>query len=476
MTVKSEIKNIINNKENLIKKINEKIWEFAELGFQEFQSAELYEDLLKKEGFEVRTNLGGMPTAFEGSFGSGKPIIGILAEYDALPSLSQKAGLAKKEAIVEEGSGHGCGHNSLGAGSFGAALALKEYMEKYKLEGTIKLFGCPSEEKGNSKTFLARDGYFDDLDAAFTWHPGDRNGIWSCGSLANVSVVFNFKGVTAHAAATPHLGRSALDSAEIMNIGINYLREHIIPEARIHYAYLDVGGNAPNVVQDRASVHYFIRAPKVSQVLEIYERVKDIAKGSALISGTESNYELFAGLSDFIPNPTKKKILHDSMTEYGPPEFDEEDYKLARKFFESLTENEKNNIKNQLNKKLGEELAAKVLEKPLDTSIEPFKILPIAMPGSTDVGDVSHVVPTAQLSMATTSIGTSPHTWQMTAQGNTSMAIKGTKSAAGAMALAVLKVLEKPELLVKAREELNAETGGQYICPIPKDLKPRLNE
>lgn len=476
MTVKDEIKKIINEKENLIKIVNEKIWEYAELGFQEFKSAELYEELLKDEGFRVRTNLGGMPTAFEANFGSGKPIIGILAEYDALPGLSQEAGVSKKTPLVEEGSGQGCGHNSLGAGAFGAALSLKDYMEKHKIEGTIKLFGCPSEEKGNSKTFLARDGYFDDLDAVFTWHPGDRNGIWSFGSLANVSVVFNFKGVTAHAAATPHLGRSALDSVEIMNVGVNYLREHIVPEARVHYAYLDVGGNAPNVVQDRASVHYFIRAPKVAQVLEIYDRVKDIAKGAALISGTESSYELFAGLSDFIPNPTLSQILHDSMTEYGPPEFDEEDYKLAKSFFESLTETEKTNIKMQLTKKLGPELAEKVLERPLDTSIEPFKMLPFAMPGSTDVGDVSHVVPTAQLSMATTSIGTSPHTWQMTAQGNTPMAMKGTKAAAGAIALAVLKVIEEPELLEKARQELNAETGGQYMCPIPKDLKPRLED
>lgn len=476
MDIREEIYNIIENKENLIKIVNEKVWEFAELGFKEFKSAELYVDLLEKDGFKIEKNLGGMPTAFEASFGSGKPVIGILAEYDALPNLSQEAGVNKKSQVIEGGSGHGCGHNSLGAGAFGAVISLKEYMEKHNIEGTIKLFGCPSEEKGNSKTFLARDGYFDDLDAAFTWHPGDRNAIWSFGSLANISVVFSFKGVTAHAAAVPHLGRSALDSVEIMNVGVNYLREHIIPEARVHYAYLDVGGTAPNVVQDSASVHYYIRAPKVSQVLEIYERIKDIAKGAALISGTESSYELFAGLSDFIPNPTLSKVLHDAMMKYGPPEFDEEDYKLAKSFFETLSESEKNNIKGQLVKRLGQEMAGKILERPLDTNIEPFKILPIVMPGSTDVGDVSYVVPTAQLSMATTSMGTAPHTWQMTAQGNTSIAMKGTKAAAGAIALAVLKVIEKPELLEQAREELNAETGGEYICPIPKELKPRLDD
>lgn len=476
MERKEEIHVILECKEPLIAAINAKVWEYAELGFQEFRSAELYRDLLAQEGFEVISGLDGMPTAFEARFGDQSPVIGILAEYDALPGLSQEAGKSVKSPLVPGGSGHGCGHNSLGAGAFGAAVALKEYMQRHDIKGTIKLFGCPSEEKGNAKTFLARDGFFDDLDAAFTWHPMDINAVWGVSSLANVSVVFKFKGRTAHAAAAPHLGRSALDSAEIMSVGVNYLREHIIPEARVHYAYLDVGGRAPNVVQDRAEVHYFIRAPKVTQVLEIYERVKDIAKGAALIAGTESSFELYSGLSDFLPNPTLSKVLHEAMVAYGPPEFDEEDFKIAKAFFETLSDPEKNEMKAKLTKKVGEEKAKQILERPLDTLIQPLQLYPVAMPGSTDVGDASHVVPTAQLTMATNAMGTAAHTWQMSAQANTSVALKGTKAAAGALALAILHVLENPQLLEQAREELNKDTGGQYICPIPGDLKPRLED
>lgn len=472
--MKHAIYNNIEAKSHLIEKINKDIWDYAELGLQEYKSIDLYSRLLEEEGFKVTKNLAGMPTAFEASFGSGKPIIGIMAEYDALPNLSQKAGTPSHIPIVEGNNGHGCGHNSLGAASFGAVLAVKEYMVNNNLKGTIKLFGCPSEEKDNGKTFMARDGYFDDLDAAFTWHPSDKNAAWGLSSLANISVVFHFKGKTAHAAATPHLGRSALDSAEIMSIGVNYLREHIIPEARVHYAYLDTGGTAPNVVQGTTSVHYYIRAPKVKQVLEIYDRIKDIAKGAALMCGTESRYELYTGLSDYIPNKILTEVLHESMVEFGSPEFDETDFKLAREFFMTLSKTEQDDVNKYLIANFGKEKAKNILEKPLHTAIETLKILPVAMPGSTDVGDLSYVTPTAQLTIATCALGTSPHTWQMTAQGNTSMALKGVKAAAGAMALASLKIMKDPELAKKAREELNIETGGEYICPIPKDLKPKI--
>lgn len=220
-------------------------------------------------------------TGFQARFGSGQPVIALLAEYDALPGLSQTGGCTTRQMVEGNPDGHGCGHNLLGAGVFGAALALKEFLEQNPEKGSVVLFGCPSEEKGNGKNLMARDGAFRDVDAAFTWHPGDRNYIWSTGSLANISVHFDFKGLTAHAAATPHLGRSALDAAELMSVGVNYLREHIIPEARVHYAYIDVGGTAPNVVQGTSRVHYFIREPKTWQVLEIFERVKDVAKGAA---------------------------------------------------------------------------------------------------------------------------------------------------------------------------------------------------
>src|SRR5690625_1195843 len=466
----------LEEKFDVIKEVNETIWDYAEIGLEEMKSVSLYKKLLEQEGFDVQTNIAGMPTAFMASYGSGKPIIGITAEYDALPQLSQKAGKAEYSPIEEGGHGHGCGHNSLGAAAFGGALAVKEYLKEQNFEGTIKLFGCPSEEKDNGKTFMAREGYFDDLDAAFTWHPMDRNTAWSGGSLANISVIFNFKGKTAHAAATPHLGRSALDSAEIMNVGANYLREHITPDARIHYAYLDVGGSAPNVVQGSAKVHYLIRAPKVKQALEVFERMKDVAKGAALICGTESSYDILTGLSDFIPNTVLTKTLHESMGEFGAPEFNEEDFGLAYKFFKSLTESEKDRVKADLRKQYDPEKAEEILQKPLDTSIQPLVFSSEVMPGSTDVGDLSYVAPTAQFTMATTALGTSPHTWQMVAQGNTSMALKGVKAASGALALASIKVLQNPDIAEKAKKELQEATGGEYICPIPKDIQPNVNK
>lgn len=476
MNVQSKVEAYLRDKQDLIHEINEKIWHYAEIGLEEMNSVSLYEKLLVQEGFDVNRHIAGMPTAFVATYGSGKPVIGITAEYDALPNLSQEAGKAEPSPVKEGAHGHGCGHNSLGAAAFGAALAVKEYLKEHQVSGTIKLFGCPSEEKDNGKTFMAREGYFDDIDCAFTWHPMDKNSVWGVRSLANISVVFNFKGKTAHAAAAPHLGRSALDSVEMMNIGVNYLREHIIPEARVHYAYVDVGGTAPNVVQGSASVHYFIRAPKVTQVLDIFERVKDIAKGAALMSGTTSTYEVQTGLSDFIPNPTLSQLLHNSMELYGAPKFIEEDFELSKSFFNSLTEQEQQQVEQELSKVYGKEKTKQMVNRPLHTEIMPFFMSEEAMPGSTDVGDVSYVTPTAQLTMATTAFGTSPHTWQMTAQGNTSIALKGVEAAAGSIAVASIQVIEDPSLAEKARQELNEETGGKYVCPIPENVQPKIKE
>lgn len=474
--MRQQVEQYLQEKQNLIEEVNEKIWHYAEIGLDEMKSVTLYEKLLTDEGFTFNKNVAGMPTAFIATYGSGNPVIGIAAEYDALPNLSQEAGVAEQSPIEEGANGQGCGHNSLGAASFGAALAVKEYLKNNNVEGTIKLFGCPSEEKDNGKAFMAREGCFDDVDAAYTWHPMDTNNVWGTRSLANISVVFNFKGKTAHAAATPHLGRSALDSAEIMSVGVNYLREHIIQEARIHYAYLDVGGEAPNVVQGTSSVHYYIRAPKANQVLDIFERVKDVAKGAALMTGTESSFEIQTGLSDFIPNPVLSEVLQESMEEFGAPKFTEKEFTLARKFFETLSIEEQEDIKKDLTQKHGKERAEEILKNPLDTDIAPLELSPVAKPGSTDVGDVSYVTPTAQLLMATTALGTSPHTWQMTAQGNTSIARKGLHAAAGAMAMASIKVIEQPELAKKAREALNQETGGTYVCPIPEDVQPKIKK
>lgn len=478
MTYKEFVTQAIEEKKERIIDLSDRIFDFAELGFHEFKTAALYEEVLKKEGFQVEMGLAGMPTAFKASFGHGKPVIGMLAEYDALPELSQIGGRTERIPREDENpDGHGCGHNLLGAGAFAAALAMKKYLEEHPDKGTVILFGCPSEEKGNGKTLMARDGVFDGVDAAFTWHPSDTNEAWTVSTLANVSVFFRFKGVTSHAAASPEQGRSALDAAELMSVGINYLREHIIQEARIHYAYRDVGGIAPNVVQGRSCVHYFIRAPKSWQVQEIYKRVIDVAEGAAKMTGTEMTYELYAGLSDYIPNRVLTTLVDECMHEIGPAAYDEEDYALARRFLnETSTPEELEAKKAKFTRMFGAERLDEILERPIHSEIAPVNWYRPAMSGSTDVGDASYVMPTAQVMMASATLGTTSHTWQYTAHGNTAMAHKAMLTAGKVLALAAIRLVEDPDMLEKARAEWMAETGGVYNCPIPKEIGPRLNE
>lgn len=454
MDQKQFVEQAVDQKEKEIVELSDKIFDYAETGFHEFRSAKLYQQMLEAEGFSVEMGICGMPTAFQASYGSGSPVIGLLAEYDALPELSQKGGCPHRTpAEGDNPDGHGCGHNLLGAGTFAAALAMKAWLTENPGKGTVVLFGCPSEEKGNGKVFLAREGKLGILDAALTWHPSDTNEVVTESSLANISVFFRFKGVTSHAAAAPEMGRSALDAAELMSVGINYLREHIIPEARIYYAYRDVGGIAPNVVQGHSCVHYFVRAPKSSQVQEIFKRVLDVAEGAAKMSGTEMTYELYAGLSDYIPNHVLSELLHECMVEIGAPKFDAADVEKARAFMDDPS-----------------------AKKVLDTEIAPLVWSGRVMPGSTDVGDASYVVPTAQLNMATEAIGTPGHSWQMTAQGNMEAAHKAMLTAGKAMALAGIRLFEDPKIVKKAREEWQEETGGRYDCPIPKEIGPRLED
>ena len=367
---------------------------------------------------------------------------------------------------------------SVGSHMFEAAvLGKRQFFEEHPEAGSVVLFGCPSEEKGDGKAIMAREGIFDGVDAAFTWHPGDKNEIWSESTLANVSVFFNFKGVTSHAAAAPELGRSALDAAELMSVGVNYLREHIISDARIHYAYRDVGGIAPNVVQGHSRVHYFIRAPKSWQVKEIYRRVVDVAEGAAKMTGTEMTYELYAGLSDYIPNHVLSEVLHESMEEIGAPAYDEADFALASRFFhETATPEELEAKRASLRKLFGADHLDEIEARPLHTRISPLVWTGKVQAGSTDVGDASYVIPTAMCTTATATLGTAAHTWQMTAHGNTEIAHKAMLNAGEAIALAALKTMESPEILKKAHDEWLAETNGIYECPIPKEIGPRLED
>ena len=477
MDNKGFILDAVGSKKDKILELSDRIFDYAETGFHEFNSSELFEKMLEEEGFTVERGIDGMPTAFKASYGKGRPVIAFLAEYDALPELSQVGGETKRETTgTDNPDGHGCGHNLLGAGTFAAALGLKAYLDETGKEGTVVLFGCPSEEKGNSKTLMARDGVFEGVDVAFTWHPADVNAVVTSSTLANVSVFFRFKGLTSHAAAAPDKGRSALDAAELMSVGVNYLREHITSDARVHYAYRDVGGIAPNVVQGHSCVHYFVRAPKSWQVQEILKRVIDVAEGAAKMTGTEMSYELYAGLSDFIPNHVVSEVLQQAFDEVGAPDFDEADRELAHRFFyESYSPEEVEAAKANIKKLFGP-LADKYIESPLHDGIAPISWTRPIQFGSSDVGDASYVMPTAWLSTATATLCTPGHTWQMCAHGTTEIAHKAMLRAGEVLALAASKFIDEPELCEKAKAELKEETGGSYVCPIPDEIGPRLDE
>lgn len=474
MEMVNEIKKLVDAKKEAFLHAGDLVWEYAEIGFKEFQSAKALTDVLKAEGFAVEEGVAGIPTAFVASWGEGKPIIGLLGEYDALPALKHAAGDPVESSEIVSENGHGCGHNLLGAGALGAAMAVKDYMQAHGLKGTIRYYGCPGEEFGSGKMFMARAGLFDDLDAAFTWHGGAYNAITADHSLANLCAYFKFKGRTSHAAGSPHLGRSALDACELMNVGCNYLREHILPDERIHYAYTDVGGSAPNVVQDHACVFYYVRSPRLYQVLDLYERVKDVARGAALMTGTQLEIVLNDGLCDYVPNDTLSKLLYESFCEAGGPKFSEEEKALAAEFAKTFDPAAVADKARTLAAHFGPEVAEKYKDQILVEDIFPYHASDMISSGSTDVGDVSYCAPTAQMNVSTWALCTTGHTWQVTAQSGSDIGRTGTVKAAEVLALASIKAMQNPELLEKAKEEWKKTTGGKYVCPVTDDVQPAL--
>lgn len=473
MGEKETICGLASDKYDAVAAINQFVWSHAEYGYQEQESAARIKELLRAEGFEVEEHTAGIETAFIARFGNGRPVIGILAEYDALPSLSQKAGEASPCPVEGQAYGHGCGHSALGAGAVGAALIVKEYLEQNEISGTIELYGCPAEETGFGKVFMVKEHCFDHLDMAFTWHPMDVNMPMAARFVAYYKVRFDFKGVSSHAGSAPELGRSALDACELMNVGVNYLREHIISTARVHYAYLDCGGEAPNVVQDHASLLYFIRAPKLAQSKEILDRISKIAEGAAMMTETSVSVKVLGGMNDYISNPTASKLLSDAFCETGAPDFGEEEFAIARRFLDAMPEEQRSRVMKKgaaLNGVTPEEFA----QKPLHTCVIPYspEMRNQLMTGSTDVGDVSYQVPTAQLMAAVGIPETGAHTWQFTAQVGSSIGDKASAAAARAIALACIKVCRDPSLAEKAKQELLEETGGMYLSPIPDGIRP----
>ncbi|NWQ41959.1 amidohydrolase [Bacillus sp. EB106-08-02-XG196] len=466
--------NLIDEKKDKWISMSNQIWEFAETRFDEFRSADLICRSLESEGFSVQKGLAGIDTAFVGSYGSGSPVVAILGEYDALSGLSQKSGVSVYDPIEPGGNGHGCGHNLLGTGSLAAAVALKDMMEKEGLQGTVKYYGCPAEEGGSGKTYMAREGCFNDVDFALSWHPWTTNTILPGNSLANCQVYFKFKGKSAHAAVQPHLGRSALDAVELMNVGVNYLREHIISEARVHYAITNTGGFSPNVVQAEAEVLYLIRAPKTPQVQEIYERVCNIAKGAALMTGTEVEIVFDKACSNLMGNVTLNAKMAEVFEEVGVPSYTEEEIRFAKQLHASLSEEDKANEISKLPK----EIARNLKDKPIFDMVYPYSddIADAPLGGSTDVGDVSWIVPTAQVGTACWVLGTPAHTWQVVSIGSTSIGHKGMLQAGKVLAGTALEVMKDPELLEKCKQELKERLGNNvYQCPIPKEILPAQN-
>ncbi len=450
------------------------IFNHPETRFEEFKSANFLMEECEKQGFTVERNIADISTAFTATFGSGKPVIAFLGEFDALPELNQKPCITHPERIDgTENIGHGCGHNLLGTGAFAAACATKAYLEERQLPGTVIFYGCPGEEGGSGKTFMVRENAFDGVDAALTWHPSPTNAIMSLPTLANYQITFKFKGVAAHAANSPHLGRSALDAVELMNVGVNYLREHIIQDARVHYAVTDTGGFSPAVVQPQAEVLYLIRAPKIHEAKGIYERICKIAEGAALMTETKLEIEFIKACSNYVPNRSLEKIMYQSLQTIGAGETTEEEQVYAKEIWDTFTQEEQD-FYIDLMKGFGYfGDGSEFKGKYLADSISDYRESDEIFYGSTDVSDVSWVVPTVQLTAATSALATPLHTWQMTAQGLTSFAHKGMLRAASTMALTGLNLLASEEQLEEVQNEFKKfQAEYPYTNPIPKHIRP----
>ena len=429
------------------------LWDHPETAFTEFESAKYICDVLRSEGFVVEENVAGIATAFKGTFGSGKPVIGILGEYDALSGLSQQAGVPEQVSAGGQ-NGHGCGHNLLGTGSLGAAIGVKAWLQKAGKPGTVIYYGCPGEEGGSGKAFMARDGVFDELDASFCWHPDTVNKVRNAKSLANYQILYKFDGIASHAGGKPELGRSALDAVEPMNVGVQFLREHIPSSCRVHYAITDAGGFSPNVVQPHAEVLYLIRGVTNEIVADLYERVTDIARGAALMTGTKESHQFIKACSNVVPNDVIQKILQEKMEAIPSPEPSQAQIEYARKLATSAGMSPNANPEN-----------------PIDWKIRPYPPETQTY-GSTDVGDASWVCPTAQIYTACVASGTPAHSWQWTSQCKTDYAREMTIYAAKVLAAGAVELMENPELLEQAKIEHKNRVGAGYIPPIPKDVKP----
>ncbi len=444
------------------------IWDLAETRWQEHESMSAQIESIGNEGFRVETGLAGIPTAFMAEAGTDGPVIAILGEYDALAGLSQAAGSATQTPAPGNttGNGHGCGHNLLGTAGLMAAVAVKDYLAANNLPGRVRYYGCPAEEGGSAKTFMARAGAFADVDAALSWHPGNFNTIIAADTLANIQVYFRFTGRASHAAAAPHLGRSALDAVELMSVGVNYMREHMPSDARIHYAYTDAGGVAPNVVQARGEVLYLIRARDLPTMNALFARVKKIAEGAALMTECAVEVEVDKACSNILGNEPLERAMYENLRAIGGPVFDDGDRAAAAPFHATLTEEDIRYDEEDFGIKLSRSAV-------LYDDVLPWDGSRIFLPGSTDVGDVSWIVPTAQIWTACYTIGTPGHSWQLVGQGKLPAAHKGMTQAAKVMAATAIDAILDPAMLARARADHAARIAASpYVCPIPEGVVP----
>ena len=470
MTIKNAIISFLNQNEQIFSKMADNIFNHPETAFKENYASDMLASFFGNEGFEVKRNVAGLPTAFTASWGAGKPCIGIMGEYDALPGLSQKVS-PQRDPVVKEGAGHGCGHNLLGVAGLGAAVAVKRVMAEHGVSGTVLFYGCPAEETLSGKVFMARAGVFDDLDAALGWHPWYTNSVWWSSSSALNSFKINFHGLAAHAGDVPETGRSALDAVILMDVGVNYLREHIIKEAKVH-SVITCGGSVPNVVPDYSQIWYYARAPRRNQLESIYKRILKIAEGAALMTETTNEVEFVTGCYNFLQNKAIGDVMIEKLHLIGAPEYTSEEKAFAEKLIATLKPGEVEDSLNFLQMSEGQAgypLCDKIFDQAGGINIHGGLI-----GGSTDVGDVSQLVPTGQLTTTCKPLGVAQHSWQNTASCGSSIGTKGMMLAAKALALTALELFSKPEIVKAAWDEHKRGTGGResYRSPLPESAKP----
>jgi aminobenzoyl-glutamate utilization protein B len=443
----------IQSKYNTYKQTALQIWNYAELGYKETNSSALLQQLLQQNGFNVEVGVADIPTAFVATYGSGKPVIGILAEYDALPGLAQEA-IPEKKPIAGQKGGHGCGHHLFGTASVAAGIEIKKLIDEKKFTGTIKVYGCPAEEGGSGKVYMVRAGLFNNVDAVIHWHPDNQNEIIMTSALANKSAKFRFKGLSAHASMAPEKGRSSLDAVEAMNYMVNMMREHIPQETRIHYVITD-GGKAPNVVPDFAEVYYYVRHPKRSDVVAIFDRVLKAAQAAAMGTETTLEYEIIGGTHDLLLNRTLAEAMQLNLDKVGGVSYSADEVAFGKKIQNTFTFT-------------APDINAAASIMPLKTKMD-------AGGGSTDVGDVSYTVPTVGLNTATWAPGTPAHSWQAVACGGTEIGTKGMMVAAKTMALTAIDLFTSPALIVSAQQEFKQMIGDYKYQALLGNRKPALN-